>query len=342
MPIELITFEEALKLADTKKHVLLGNGFSMALMKDVFGYESLFENADFTAAPHVPDLFKALGSSDFEAVIRLLIDMSKILKAYPGMPVNIIKQIEADAKKIKDVLATSIAKNHPEKPNSIEDFQYVACRLFLSNFERIYSLNYDVLLYWAILHSDVDELNLKQDDGFRHPKGNEDAPYVSWQDGHNSTLYYLHGALHLFDAGHEITKYTWSKTDTPIIEQIRNALDFEKYPIFVAEGHSTAKQTKILHNAYLHKSQRSFSGIRGSLFIFGHSFDDNDDHIIGLIPYGNIKKLFVGLFGDINSDSNKKIISKAKSYVSQRLSIPNKRIQLELHFYNVATANVWG
>jgi hypothetical protein len=60
------------------------------------------------------------------------------------------------------------------------------------------------------------------------------APWVSWQQGHRATVCYLHGALHLFDAGSEITKYTWSKTDRPIVEQIRAALDEEKYPVPVA------------------------------------------------------------------------------------------------------------
>ena len=74
----------------------------------------------------------------------------------------------------------------------------------------------------------------------------------------SSTVHYLHGALHLFDNSTEIIKYTWSKTDKAIVDQIRAALDEDKYPLFVAEGSSESKVERILHNAYLHKALGSF------------------------------------------------------------------------------------
>jgi len=341
MTINLITFNDAINKANGKKHILLGNGFSIALRPDIFSYASLFGNADFSNAPHIPQLFEAYGSKDFEAIIRLLVDMAKILSAYNGVSAEFISQIQNDADTIKTLLANAIAKNHPDRPYSIDDTQYAACRIFLSNFDHIYSLNYDVLLYWALMHSDVDELDIRSDDGFRHPEGNEEAPYVSWQEANKSTVYFLHGALHLFDAGHEITKYTWSKTDLPIVDQIRSALDEEKYPLFVAEGHSEDKLKKIMHNAYLHKALRSFSNIGGNLFVFGHSFDENDNHILNKIPYSSIQNLFVGLYGAVDESSNKKIIERAKTFVTQRSQIPYKRA-LKLYFFDVSTANVWG
>ncbi|MBG6166912.1 hypothetical protein IWQ54_006614 [Labrenzia sp. EL_195] len=171
--------------------------------------------------------------------------------------------------------------------------------------------------------------------------GNETAPYVSWQEGDAATVHYLHGALHIFDASHEMTKYTWSKTDIPIVEQVRAALEEEKYPLFVAEGHSRDKLDKIMHSAYLHKALRSFSNISGSLFVFGHSFDDNDDHVLKKIPEGKITDLFVGLYGDPNSESNKRIIAKAFSFADYRAEIPRKN-KLDVRFFDVGTAKVWG
>ena len=51
----LVRCEEAASL-------LLGNGFSIALKPGIFSYGSLYENADFSAAPHVKKLFDALGA----------------------------------------------------------------------------------------------------------------------------------------------------------------------------------------------------------------------------------------------------------------------------------------
>jgi len=40
----ILTFEAALSAANGKKHLLLGNGFSIALKPDIFTYGSLYEN----------------------------------------------------------------------------------------------------------------------------------------------------------------------------------------------------------------------------------------------------------------------------------------------------------
>jgi hypothetical protein len=141
------------------------------------------------------------------------------------------------------------------------------------------------------MQSEVDQLDLRGDDGFRHPD-DPDEPYVSWQEANSPTVHYLHGALHLFDAKSEIIKYTWSKTDVPIVDQIRSALDEERYPLFVAEGDCPSKQERILHNAYLHKALRSFKSIcepaTGALVIFGHSLAANDQHVLRMIAEGKI------------------------------------------------------
>lgn len=338
---KIYSFEDCIKAAGDKRHILLGNGFSIALKPDIFSYGSLYSKADFSIVPHTAEIFKALQTEDFEAVIRLLVDMAKVLNCYKETSPSLARQVEEDAAAIKTILAQAIARNHPDRPYDIENKQYAACRLFLSNFQHIYTLNYDVLLYWVLMHDEADTLDIQCDDGFRHPEGNEDAPYVSWLDSNSPTIHFLHGALHIFDAGHEITKYTWSKTDIPIVDQVRSALDDEKYPLFVAEGHSTDKLDKIMHSAYLHKALRSFSSISGSLFVFGHSFDDNDDHILGKIPIGKVTDLFVGLYGDPDAELNVRIRQKAQRFSEERAAIPRKR-PLGVRFYDASSAAVWG
>ena len=116
---------------------------------------------------------------------------------------------------------------------------------------------------------------------------------VVWDNGGTSqSVHYLHGALHLFDAGNELQKFTWTKTGIKLLDQIRGALNAGLLPLFVAEGTSNDKLTKINHSGYLSRARRSFANIGGSLFIHGHSLSDNDDHIIGLIPETKVNKLF--------------------------------------------------
>lgn len=84
----LMTFTQALEDAQrfNKRHLLLGNGFSIACRPNIFLYGKLYENADFSKLSATTKLaFEALGTQDFERVIKALRDTKKILIAY-GAP----------------------------------------------------------------------------------------------------------------------------------------------------------------------------------------------------------------------------------------------------------------
>ena len=346
--VNVVSYEAAMAALSSakKRHLLLGNGFSIALRPDIFSYGSLYENADFTAAPHVTKLFEALRTQDFEIVIKHLQDAAKVVEVYRPSAVTLARSLRRDASVIKDALVAAIAKRHPDRPFDIKPSQYAACRHFVSAFDHMFTLNYDVLLYWALMQDEVDELVFHHDDGFRHPEDDPDKPWVSWQQGNSATVSYLHGALHLFDAGAEITKYTWSKTDKPIVEQIRAALADEKYPLFVAEGESRMKRERILHNGYLHKALRSFEACCGpaanAIVVFGHSLAANDRHVLRCISKGGCADLAVSLFGDPASAVNQAVISNAYALQAERGPAKGKRPALRLTFYDAASAHVWG
>lgn len=326
------------------RYLMLGNGFSIALRPDIFTYGSLYDNADFSAAPTVPKLFEALGTQDFEIVIKHLMDTAQVVEVYrPNLP-RLIRRLRADAAAIKDALVSAIAQRHPDRPYDIDAPAYAACRLFLQPFRHIYTLNYDVLLYWTLMQNEVDELDLRPDDGFRHPEDNPDEPWVSWQQAHSPTVHYLHGALHLFDAGSDIIKYTWSKTDIPIVDQIRESLAEERYPLFVAEGSSANKHSRIMHNAYLHKALRSFESCcnngNGSLTVFGHSLAENDRHVLRLIAKGRIRKMLVSIYGDPGSAENQSIRANCEELVRRRASA-KKVPELDVVYFDAQSAHVW-
>ena len=337
----MLTFKQAIEQSGkyNKRHLLLGNGFSISCCPDIFVYQKLFDRADFSdLSPSAKLAFEALGTQDFEKVIKVLRDASAVLAAYSGTDEELIKQLKEDANGLREVLVHTIASSHPEWPGEITDKEYKSCREFLIHFDNTYSLNYDLLLYWAVMH-DEDGIEVKSDDGFRKPEDEFDSEYVVWEaeTSRKQNIWYLHGALHVFDAGTEIQKYTWVNTGQRLIEQIRDALERNYFPLFVAEGTSSEKLERIMHSEYLAKGKRSFSSIQGALFIHGHSLAENDKHFLKAIEKGKVKHLYVGIYGDENSHDNKSIKSRARK-LSQNRALTKP---LEVSFYDSETAHVW-
>lgn len=366
-----ISFDEALRrTADSKRHVLLGNGFSISLFADRFRYASLLESIDFQEAPSARAAFDALGTTDFEVVIQALRQMVTLAPLY-GVERESQQQIGADAEALKALLVQAIAGRHPERPSEVNEDQYAACRRFLAHFGgdlrngrpdrrgNIYTLNYDLLLYWTLLHDQTlsrdeeDPLEIafepaeeiRHDDGFRAPPEEWDAPHVTWdgEANHSQCVFFLHGALHLFDSGVELQKICWERAGgLPLVDQVHLALDEGKFPLFVSEGSSDSKLDRIRHSGYLHKGLRSFSEIcrkeSSVLFIFGHSLAESDDHILNFIVRGKMPTIYVSMFGEVNSEENRGLAARAEYLVRAR----GERFPLEVSFYDAATAHVWG
>jgi len=337
---EVIAFQQALERAIEPRRALLGNGFSRACQDDIFSYGALFDQANFEGlSPAARTAFGALNTTDFEVVIRALKQAALLVAVYleEDHP-EVAQRLNADADGLKELLARTIAASHPDRPSDISGEQYAACRAFLSNFDRIYTVNYDLLLYWALMQKEI-EPQIESDDGFREP---EDGPaeYVTWdvQRTGKQNIFYLHGGLHIFDAGSELQKFTWCNTGIALIDQIREALETNRFPLFVAEGSHNSKLDRIQHSGFLNRSYRSFAEIGSSLFIFGLSFGEADEHILKLLDRGKVKQAFISLHGDPNSERNTRIAERAELMRTRR---PPKR-PLTVEFYDSDSAQAWG
>lgn len=377
----LIGFDRALRDTEHgRRYLLLGNGFSIALFPDRFRYGSLLQESErtglFNDIPEALRAFTSLSTTDFEVVINALRQTVALLPLYSADGGALVKmRRHADA--LIELLVQAIASRHPERPSDVSEEQYAACRAFLGHFVgksrihqvagktkdnrgKIYTGNYDLLLYWTLLHDQVvrwdadnpvasfDEQTdaLEHDDGFRAPDDDPDAPYVTWDAegaADQQTIHYLHGALHLFDYGAELQKRCWERSGgIPLIDQIRSALAEGRFPLFVAEGDSDGKLARIRHSGYLQRSLKSFAGVcktqQASLFIFGHSLAENDKHIHRLIERGKFGKLYVSLHGDPTNESNREIIVRARRVAAGR----HERFPLEVAFFDATEARVWG
>ena len=177
---------------------------SAALAARTSTHDALFDRADFNVlSPLARDSFRVLGTTDFEIVMRALRNAARLLTIYAPTHPELAAQMQRDAEGLREVLVQAIAQNHPEFPAAIADDQYRGCRVFLANFANIYTLNYDLLLYWALMHDELPPA-VPCDDGFRTPEDGVEE-YVTWEPGrHAQNIHYLHGALHIFDAQTEV------------------------------------------------------------------------------------------------------------------------------------------
>ncbi|MCS5707941.1 DUF4917 family protein [Candidatus Berkiella cookevillensis] len=358
--VEVITFQQVLDKAKLEKghlRLLLGNGFSISLFPNIFSYSSLFEQALSKqlfekVSKAIPDLFKVLDTFDFEHIMQLLAHATVVLPHYKDDP-SVIKSINDDIEKLKQILVEAITSNHPNSPNEITESQYVACKKFLSHFESVYTVNYDLLLYWVVLKY-LDELGFT--DGFHDPMTGVDPSdyyekdYVSRSPGESSSfkLHHLHGALHLYDAKYENRKYCWARTGVKLKDQILSALNNGLFPLFISEGDSKSKLTKINHNTYLASSFKSIGNIGGALVVYGMGFKENDEHIMNAIVNSDITHIYLSVYGDIASTGNKHLIANVEKMKLKRDELnKNKKKNsskklLNAYYYDAVSANVWG
>jgi len=326
----MISFNDAMATVEEgdKPSILLGNGFSRAWRNDTFNYANLLGVADFKdRKTEICNLFKLLNTYDFEAVMRSLVAAKTVLDAY-GENRDLVEQIERDQQFLKDALIIAISQTHPDRPTEVSQAQYTATRTFLSRYKQIFTVNYDLLFYWAINKDELPPKGHFTDDGFRQE--------CKWQEHDtNQNAYFLHGGLHIFDSETDIEKHSSPKSGIGIVDLVKDNLERGNFPLFVSEPTSAKKKRRIEHNPYLDFCFRSLRQVTGTFFIQGHSMDENDKHIFYQLKQSRVNKFFVSIFGDENSEGNERVKANAQAYLKSETS------DVDVAFYDAESAPIW-
>jgi Domain of unknown function (DUF4917) len=276
---KIISYDDAIKLAGGKNcTLLLGNGFSIKY----FNYKNLLEKADLPAGDPVRILFDRLGTVDFERVVKTLEDASVVERAY-GNDVH-SDALVVDANRLREALVHAVRGTHPGHREDIEDV-IPNCVKFLTPFENVFTMNYDLLLYWVTLGAK------KFNDGFG--LGTEENGYLGpFKEGAYCNVYNVHGGLHLFQRPDgDVEKRLMGPSG--VIDAIAQAITAGKrFPVYVAEGTSLAKLRKIDSIPYLRYCYETLRASSGPFFIYGHSADPNDAHIYDALFRSNIAHLY--------------------------------------------------
>jgi hypothetical protein len=334
--IEVVSFDRALQKAKEygppeRCVLLLGNGFSIAWDKSIFSYNALFTDTDFSLAPTAQKAFEILGTKDFEEVIRYLDIASKLATCHAEHGLQIGEKFRVDSDFIKDALVRAVAQRHPDHVFVIPDDAYASTLSFLKNFGHVFTLNYDLLLYWTLATAGWEGWS----DGFRRSEFLEGR--LEWRDTFRETrqyqqnVHFLHGGLHLFESNGILTKIT--SDGGKLVDQIKMNIREGRAPLFVCEGTSAEKMQQITRHPYLRYCLTTFSRSGSILFTFGHSLGPSDAHVMKRMFAPSFRCVFVGLHGDPGSEANTKIISAVRQW--------NSGNAINVEYYYTDSVELW-
>jgi hypothetical protein len=323
---KVITFNEAIAAAEGDRALLLGNGFSIAQADGQFSYAQLLDRSGLSAQNPIRSVFSVLETADFEKVMDALYHTAQILEAY-GQKQQ-AAQFRTDAIAVREALIHAVHEVHPGIQFDIPQAQRQACATFINNFSPIFTLNYDLLLYWVILNA----AGNAHSDGFG--LGQTVNGFRTFSEEANCDTYYLHGALHLFLGPRRETRKRVVTTATIIDDIAATIRNSGHLPLFVAEGSTVEKVDRINSVPYLRLCYEKLSGLSDNLFVFGHSVGENDNHIYDAVfDSSSIDRLFFFVHEPQND----------WTHIRERLAPFRERDpDIDVIYVDSSSARVWG
>lgn len=305
---------------------IFGNGLSMAYGGDDFSHDGILNASPIDQ--DLKNLFLNTKEVSIERMINLIRSFSNYYQKIIPESSKMIADLEnKNVENLKSGLINSIKEIHPEDMNQQKANNFLKnCDLF--KIKNIFSTNYDLLIYWSINQSGSGKK--KYQDGFggaaNHKKG------INWYDPIKQNIFYLHGTIFYFDeSSHNdflLKKTDHANTYMRNLHEIEERINAEQFPLVVIEGNHDKKKELISSNKYLDHCYCKLSSLKGPLFTYGISFE-NDDHLLEAIDQSSIDEFLIGIYSD---DSKKSISKKIAKY---------KNLENKLVFYNSSSLDFW-
>lgn len=268
--------------------LLLGNGASMAIHPN-FGYASLRVAAEETGhiTPEVAAVFAAFDTNDFELVLRRLWQARLVNQALQVEPEK-AEKVEQAYTLVREALIATVRDIHITYDDASPHFEPIY--QFMHSFKTVLSLNYDLIVYWAMMAGN-NELGrwfkdcFQQGGVFREDWETLREPYAPATAA--TLVFYPHGNL--------ITARKANYAEQKLAAAGGNAVglldrileqweDGSVVPLFVCEGTSEHKKHAIANSDYLTRVfWEVIPKICPSLVVYGWKISDQDRHILDQI-----------------------------------------------------------
>lgn len=287
--------------------VLVGNGASRAVSPK-FAYDSLYRVAVLTRGDR--DLFDALSTTNFEEVLNHLRTASLVCHQLGHESRDVDERYDS----IRNALINAVHAHHVGWVDADAGNRLLKVRNALLDYESVFTTNYDLLIYWAMMSTGT-----PPGDGFGDLFWNADHvfdPFDTDSFGNKTLVYWLHGGLHLHRSlGGQTEK--WTNTNANLLAAFAaNA----RVPLLVSEGTWEQKRRAIRRSDYLEHVYVTFADTKGPLVVFGQAFGNSDKHLVEAIGRDPARKIAYGI------------------YATSQQSATLQRAQVESHFPHASVA----
>ncbi len=324
---------------DFKDKLLLGNGASIAVW-DGFNYSSLYEEARKAdrIGNRLDNLFKDFETTDFEHVLRLLSETKRVNELL-GIDEGDTSELYGI---VKETLRQTISDIHPAYEDVESSLLPIAD--FMKQFSTVLSLNYDLVVYWAMLKGNDNYGQWFKDAFVEDGRFENDFDYLykPYYDAEGATLvFYPHGnfilATELF--GDEI-KLTRSG-EVYLLDTVLSTWEQGEYiPLFVSEGNTAEKLRAIRRSNYL---DTVYDGTverpSDTMVIYGWSFRDEDDHILKALVNGEPKTVAISVH--IESGDVESYCERAEYKISNMHHRLHKKSVCKIQFFDAGSEGCW-
>jgi len=296
----MTTFSEELKNCKSPKSLVLGNGFGLSYDKATngskFNWKTLLDLCDIESDSPIYGLLEQC-NFDFELAHQKLNVAVYVVDRYEPTS-ELIQKFKDQIQYLRDQLVIAVTNSHPDSFNSkcspneekARDMRVRTCRTFLDQFDTVFSLNYDLLLYWVRCYKN----DFHGRDSFN--KENSDLIFSPDDSKKNPHFLFPHGALFIYRDRFSATKSGSSKSN-PILARVASNIREGNFPMCISEGKGCQKLEAIKNNKYLLFAYDQIKQCEGTIFTFSCSFQDQkDDHIIEAMLKSPAKKIVVGQF----------------------------------------------
>ena len=265
--------------------LLLGNGFSINI-SNLFSYSSLYWESVVQLGPS-GKIFDGLGTTNFEEVLEALLHTELVVSAL-GADSTKIQNLYTQ---VRHALFDTIKRVHVpwcDIPNGTLSAVATALR----SYDRVFTTNYDLLPYWSLVEAapfGFADLFLDVGNAF-NPRNTE---IFSGKTG----LYFLHGAVHLWQDDSTGATGKWTSGLNSLLERLETVYTSEslRRPLFVSEGNSEKKLRTIRRSDYLAFALEELRRDSSATVVFGHSLGSSDVHIAEALADGTRQRFAVSV-----------------------------------------------